>query len=126
MMGIRMMLRFVALVALSLGLSGCAVTAVVGAAASVVGAGVDVAGSAVSATIDVVGSGVSGAIDLATSDDDEEDGNKDKKVAPEDKAAKQIIAGAKPESLPKDADSETSPTPEGEDGHVETVMELGD
>lgn len=125
-MGIRMMLRFGALVALSLGLSGCAVTAVVGAAASVVGAGVDVAGSAVSATIDVVGSGVSGAIDLATSDDEEEDVTKVKKVRPEDRAATKIIAGAKPDSLPQDVDSETNPTPEVEDGHVETVFDLGE
>ncbi len=67
------MARLVLLAVFAFGLGGCAVTAVVGAAATVVGAGAKVAGSAVSATVDVVGAGVSGAIELATSDDD--DGN---------------------------------------------------
>jgi hypothetical protein len=63
------MARLLLLAVLSVGLGGCGVTAVVGAAASVVGAAVDVTGSVVSGTVDVVSSGVSGAIDLATSDD---------------------------------------------------------
>ena len=120
-----MIVRFIAVIALSLGLGGCAVTAVVGAAASVVGAGVDVAGSAVSATIDVVGAGVSGAIDLATSDDDDDDG-KEKPAAPVDPAAKQVIAGAELEKPAKDPASETNPAPEADDGSVETVMEFSD
>ncbi len=65
--------RLIVLTMLALGLGGCGVTAVVGAAATVVATGVKVAGSAVSATIDVVGSGVSGAIDLATSDDEDDE-----------------------------------------------------
>ncbi|MDA1326714.1 MAG: hypothetical protein O3C34_18480 [Proteobacteria bacterium] len=61
------MARLLVLAALAISLGGCAVTAVVGAAASVVGAVVDVTGSVISGTVDVVSSGVSGAIDLATS-----------------------------------------------------------
>ena len=118
------MLRIVSLVALSVGLGGCAVTAVVGAAASVVGAGVDIAGSAVSGTIDVVSSGVSGAIDLATSDDDDDD--KDKKTGKENTAATQILAGAKPEPSAAKVESEKMPDPAAEDERVDTVWESGD
>jgi hypothetical protein len=126
-MGMRMMLRLVSLVALSLGLGGCGVTAVIGAAASVVGAGVDIAGSAVSGTIDVVSSGVSGvsgAIDLATSDDDNDDN--DKKTGKEDAAAKQILTGAKPEPSPENVETVKVPNPASEDELVDTVWESGD
>lgn len=80
--------RLVLMTVLALGLGGCGVTAVVGAAATVVGAGVEVAGSAVSATVDVVGSGVSGAIDLATSDDHE-------KASKADHAATEVLVNTK-------------------------------
>ncbi len=83
-----MMGRLVLMTVLALGLGGCGVTAVVGAAATVVGAGVEVVGSAVSATIDVVGSGVSGAIDLATSGDDDDDTEKAGKA---DHAATEVL-----------------------------------
>ena len=66
------MARLLLWAVLAVGLGGCAVTAVVGAAASVVGAAVDVTGSVVSGTVDVVSAGVSGAIDLATSDDEDD------------------------------------------------------
>jgi hypothetical protein len=65
------MTRLLAFAVLAISLSGCGVTAVVGATASVVGAAVDVTGSVVSGTVDVVSSGVSGAIDLATSPEEE-------------------------------------------------------
>ena len=115
------MLRLVLLVALSLGLGGCAVTAVVGAAASVVGAGIDVAGSAVSATIDVVGSGVSGAIDLATSDDDD-----DKKADKANTAAKQILADTESEQTTVEVTQPEKPASAVEDEPVDAVWEIGD
>ena len=86
-----MMGRLFLLTVLALGLGGCGVTAVVGAAATVVGTAVKVTGSAVSATIDVVGSGVSGAIDLATSAD--EDDEKSDKAG---HAATQVLVEAEP------------------------------
>ena len=113
------MLRLVLLVALSLGLGGCAVTAVVGAAASVVGAGIDVAGSAVSATIDVVGSGVSGAIDLATGDDD-------KKADTANTAAKQILADTEPEQSTVEVTPPEKPASAVKDEPVEAVWDIGD
>jgi hypothetical protein len=67
------MARLFMLTVMAIGLGGCGVTAVVGAAATVVGTAVEVTGSVVSGTVDVVSSGVSGAIDLATSDDEEAD-----------------------------------------------------
>ena len=100
-----------------------AAASVVGAAASVVGAGVDIAGSAVSGTIDVVSSGVSGAIDLATSDDDDD---KDKKTGKDNTAAKQILAGAKPEWSPENVETVKKPDPAAEDEPVNTVWESGD
>ncbi len=117
------MLRLVILVALSLGLGGCAVTAVVGAAASVVGAGIDVAGSAVSATIDVVGSGVSGAIDLATSDDNDDN---DKKTGKADTAAKRILADAEPAQTTVGVSPPEKPVSAVKDEQVEAVWDFGD
>ena len=114
------MLRLVLLVALSLGLGGCAVTAVVGAAASVIGAGIDVAGSAVSATIDVVGSGVSGAIDLATDDDD------DKKADKANTAAKQILADTEPEQTTVEVTPPEKPASAAKDEPVDAVWDVGD
>ena len=89
------MARLLLLAVLAVSLGGCAVTAVVGAAASVVGAAVDVTGSVVSGTVDVVSSGVSGAIDLATSDDEEE-----KVTGEEPKPAAAIVT--EPVSAPSD------------------------
>lgn len=66
------MVRLLLVIALAINLGGCAVTAVVGAAASVVEAAADVTGSVVSGTVDVVGAGVSGAINLATRDGEED------------------------------------------------------
>ena len=117
------MLRLVLLVALSLGLGGCAVTAVVGAAASVVGAGIDVAGSAVSATIDVVGSGVSGAIDLATSDDDDDDTEKTGKA---NTAAKQILTDTEPEQTTVEVTPPEKPASAAKDEPVDAVWDIGD
>ncbi len=116
------MLRLVLLVALSLGLGGCAVTAVVGAAASVVGAGIDVAGSAVSATIDVVGSGVSGAIDLATSDDDDDT----EKAGKANTAAKQILADTEPEQTTIEVTPPEKPASAAKDEPVDAVWDIGD
>ena len=97
--------RRVLLAVLALGLGGCAVTAVVGAAATVVGAGAKVAGSAVSATIDIVGAGVSGAIDLATGDDDEDRGDGAPVAAP-----RETGAGEKGSDQPADREwSNTEP-----------------
>ncbi len=53
-----------------LGLSGCGVTSVVGAAADIVGATVSVAGSVVGAAVDITGSAVSGTIDMLTAEDE--------------------------------------------------------
>lgn len=108
----RIMGRVVLLMGLALGLGGCGVTAVVGAAATVVGAGIGVAGSAVSATIDVVGAGVKGAIELATEHDD------DAKVV----AASAKIRGAVKQSpAPGEVSSAPRADPPGED---ETALEL--
>ena len=85
--GMWIMGRLVLLMAVALGLGGCAAAAGVGAAATVVGAGVKVAGSVVSATVDVVGSGVSGAIDLATGNDDDD--------ATAERAPDKTLGGAK-------------------------------
>lgn len=86
------MAKVILLIALAVNLGGCAVTAVVGAAASVVGAAADVAGSAVSATVDVVGAGVSGAINLATSDDDDKEADDKKAQLAEDTGGEGVDA----------------------------------
>ncbi len=115
------MLRLVLLGALSLGLGGCGVTAVVGVAASVVGAGVDIAGSAVSATIDVVGSGVSGAINLATSDDDDDDKEAGEAIT----AAKRILADTEPAQTTIVVMPPERPVSAVKDKPVDTVWDFG-
>ncbi len=116
----RMMGRLVFLTVLALGLGGCGVTAVVGAAATVVGAGVKVAGSAVSATIDVVGSGVSGAIDLATSDDDDDDTEKAGKA---DDAARQVLVTVEPAPAAEQVAPAQDPAADEDPAMVDTVWD---
>ena len=114
-----MMGRLVLLAALVLGLGGCGVTAVVGAAATVVGAGVEVAGSAVSATIDVVGSGLSGAIDMATDNDDDDSGAVGK-------AARGLVEDAEPSSANASSEPTKKPGEDDEPETVETVWDLAE